>query len=57
MIDPWIYATGAVIVGLLSGVVGAALVRRIILRGREDRPEANDAARATATACRGPSEP
>lgn len=49
MIDPWIYATGAVIVGLLSGVVGAALVRNIILSGREDRPEAADAARATAT--------
>lgn len=49
MIDPWIWATGAVIVGLLSGVVGAALVRRIILKGREDRPEINDAARATAT--------
>jgi small-conductance mechanosensitive channel len=49
MIDPWIYAAGAVIVGLLSGVVGAALVRAIILRGREDRPEMHDAARATAT--------
>ena len=49
MIDPWIYAAGAVIVGLLSGVVGAALVRVIILKGRDDRPEAHDAARATAT--------
>ncbi|NIR36786.1 MAG: hypothetical protein GWN79_09020, partial [Actinobacteria bacterium] len=49
MIDPWIYAIGAVLVGLLSGVVGAALVRRIILKGREDRPEMHDAARATAT--------
>ena len=49
MIDPWIWATGAIIVGLLSGLVGAALVRRIILKGREDRPEAHDAARATAT--------
>lgn len=49
MIDPWIYAAGAVIVGLLSGVVGAALVRRIILKGREDRPEMHDAARATST--------
>ena len=49
MIDPWIYATGAIIVGLLSGVVGAALVRRIILNDRRDRPEAHDAARATAT--------
>ncbi len=49
MIDPWIYAAGAVIIGLLSGVVGAALVRSIILKGREDRPEALDAARATAT--------
>lgn len=49
MIDPWIYASGAVIVGLLSGVVGAALVRRIILNDRRDRPEAHDAARATAT--------
>lgn len=49
MIDPWIYAAGAIIVGLLSGVVGAALVRRIILNDRRDRPEAHDAARATAT--------
>jgi small-conductance mechanosensitive channel len=49
MIDPWIWASGAIIVGLLSGVVGAALVHRIILKGREDRPEINDAARATAT--------
>ncbi len=49
MIDPWIFATGAVLVGLLSGVVGAALVRRIILNDRRDRPEAHDAARATAT--------
>lgn len=49
MIDPWIYAAGAVIVGLLSGVVGATLVRAIILKGREDRAEAHDAARATAT--------
>lgn len=49
MTDPWIYAAGAVIVGLLSGVVGAALVRRIILKGREERSEMHDAARATAT--------
>jgi hypothetical protein len=49
MIDPWIYAAGAVIVGLLSGVVGAALVRVIILKGREDRAEMHDAARATST--------
>lgn len=49
MIDPWIFAAGAIIVGLLSGVVGAALVRSIILKGREDRAEALDAARATAT--------
>ncbi len=49
MIDPWIYAAGAVIVGLLSGVIGAALVRVIILKGREDRAEMHDAARATAT--------
>ena len=27
MIEPWIWAVGAVVVGLLSGVVGAALVR------------------------------
>ena len=49
MIDPWIYAAGAVAIGLLSGVVGAALVRRIILDGRRDRQEAHDAARATGT--------
>lgn len=48
MIDPWIWATGAVIVGLLSGVVGAALVRRIVTSGRDDRPEIEDAARASA---------
>ena len=34
MIDPWIYAAGAVIVGLLSGVVGAALAWFLI--GRRD---------------------
>ena len=49
MIDPWIFAAGAVIVGLLSGVVGAALVRVIILKDREDRAEMHDAARATST--------
>ena len=49
MIDPWILASGAVIVGLLSGLVGSALVRRIILNDRRDRPEAHDAARATGT--------
>lgn len=49
MIEPWVFAAGAVVVGLLSGVVGAALVRRIILNDRRDRPEAHDAARATST--------
>lgn len=49
MINPWIFATGAVLVGLLSGVVGGALVRSIILKGRDDRPEMHDAARASAT--------
>ncbi len=49
MINIWVYAAGAIIVGLLSGVVGAALVRRIIVKGREDRPEIHDASRATAT--------
>ncbi len=49
MIDPWIYALGAIVVGLLSGVIGAALVRRIILNDRGDRPEAHDAARAAST--------
>jgi len=49
MIDPWILASGAILVGLLSGVVGAALVRRIILNDRADHPEAHDAARASAT--------
>jgi len=49
MTNPWIYAAGAIIIGLLSGVVGAALVRRIILKGREDRPEINDASKATST--------
>lgn len=47
MIDPVIWAVGSVVVGLLSGVVGAALVRLAILKGRENRLEAIDAARAT----------
>lgn len=47
-VDAWIYAAGAIIIGLLSGVIGAALVRSIILKGREDRPEMIDAARAAA---------
>lgn len=47
MIDPWIWAVGAVVVGLLSGVVGAALVRLAIMKGREGRLEVIDAARAT----------
>ena len=49
MTDPWIYAAGAILVGLLSGVVGAALVRRIILNDRAEHPEAHDAARASST--------
>jgi hypothetical protein len=49
MIDPWIWALGAVIVGLLSGVVGAALVRAAVSKGREERPEVQDAARAAST--------
>lgn len=44
--DTWIWVSGAIVVGLLSGVVGAALIRRIILHDREDRPEIVDAARA-----------
>jgi small-conductance mechanosensitive channel len=48
MIDPWIFATGSIVVGLLSGVVGAALIRRIILIDRDGQPEAHDAARASA---------
>lgn len=47
-LNPVVWATGAVIVGLLSGVVGATLGRMIVLNGREDRPEVVDAARATA---------
>ena len=47
MIDTWVWAVGAVIVGLLSGVVGAALVRRALVKGRENRQEVVDAARAT----------
>ncbi len=49
MNNAWVWAIGAVVVGLLSGVVGAALVRRIILKGREDRPEIHDASKATST--------
>ena len=48
MIDPWLWAVGAIVGGLLSGVVGAALVRLAILNGRDGRAEALDAARATA---------
>lgn len=47
MIEPWIWAVGAVVVGLLSGVVGAALVRLAIVKGREGRLEVMDAASAT----------
>ena len=47
MIDSWIWAVGAIVVGLLSGVVGAALVRLAIVKGREARLEVLDAARAT----------
>ncbi|MEO8695315.1 MAG: mechanosensitive ion channel domain-containing protein [Acidimicrobiales bacterium] len=45
-LNPWLFATGAVIIGLLSGLIGAALARGIILKGREDRTEVTDAARA-----------
>jgi NhaP-type Na+/H+ or K+/H+ antiporter len=48
MVDPWIMALGAIVVGLLSGVVGAALMRRALVKGRENKPEIVDAARATA---------
>jgi small-conductance mechanosensitive channel len=48
MIDTWIWALGAVIVGLLSGVDPAALIRLAVLKGHENRPEVQDAARATA---------
>ncbi len=46
MIEPWILAVGALIVGLLSGVVGAALVRRIISSRRADNVELVEAGRA-----------
>jgi hypothetical protein len=46
MVDPWIWALGAVLVGFLSGMVGGTLIRIAILKGRENRPEAQDAARA-----------
>jgi hypothetical protein len=46
MIDTWVWALGSVIVGLLSGVVGAALVRIALVKGRENRQEVIDAARA-----------
>lgn len=48
MVDTWILALGAIVVGLLSGVVGAALIRRALVKGRENKPEIVDAARATA---------
>lgn len=48
MSDTWVWVTGAILVGLLSGIVGAALIRRIILHERQDRPEVVDAARAAA---------
>ena len=46
MVEPWIMALGAVVVGLLSGVVGAALIRRALIKGRENKPEIVDAADA-----------
>jgi len=45
-LNPWLFATGAIIIGLLSGLIGAALARAIILKGRDDRIEITDAARA-----------
>ena len=48
MTDAWIWVAGSIIVGLLSGLVGGALVRRIVLHDREDRREIVDAARAAA---------
>jgi small-conductance mechanosensitive channel len=48
MHDSWIWAVGAVLVGVGSGAVGASLVRSGAVRGREDRPEIVDAARALA---------
>ncbi len=48
MVDTWVLATGAVVVGLLSGIIGAALIRRIFGQRGEDRPEMVDAARAAA---------
>ena len=50
-LNPWLFATGAVIIGLLSGLIGAALARAIILKGREDRTEIVDAARAASISC------
>jgi hypothetical protein len=47
MIDTWVWVVGALIVGLLSGVVGAALTRIALVKGRENRQEIVDAARAT----------
>lgn len=48
MDDTWLYAVGAVIVGVAAGLVGAALVRAGAVKGREDRPEVVEAARAVA---------
>jgi hypothetical protein len=47
-IDTWVLATGAVVIGLLSGVVGAELIRRIVGSYSVDRPELADAAKAAA---------
>ena len=47
-LNPWLFASGAILVGLLSGLIGVALVRAIILNGRDDRTEIVDAARAAA---------
>jgi len=48
MSDPLVFAIGSVAVGLISGMVGAGLVHRIIKRRQRGRPEAEDFARATA---------
>jgi hypothetical protein len=47
-IETWVLASGAVIIGLLSGVIGAALIHRIVGPRATDRPELADAAKAAA---------
>ncbi|MCH7788348.1 MAG: hypothetical protein IH940_02790 [Acidobacteria bacterium] len=48
VVDTWVLASGAIIIGLLSGVIGASLIRRIAGPHTADRRELADASKAAA---------